>query len=426
MSKHARATPVPWSRLFTILVLLAVALAPAPKRLGPPAPESHAGIEPYRGLGTWIDAFDSQYWANPAAAILQIKADGVHTLYLQTSSYTQSYSIKDAVATGQFIEEAHAAGLYVVAWYLPGLASVSKDFARCMAAVDFRSPNGQGFDSFGLDIEAAIVHPASLRTARLLKLSSKLRATVGPNYPLGAIIPSPVGIQAIPNYWPGFPYQQLAQYYDVFLPMGYFGCCVHGEQGAHDYTAKNVAIIRQMTGNPSEPIHLIGGIANQLSGAETQGFVDAARENGALGASLYDLSTSGPEDWKQLDQMPANPVQAPPMPLSLGYTGALGNIPGADTSHPKEVFFQAGPLGSSTLSFQAFDIQAGEVTVWVDWRRVGAVASTKTNAWGTTQSMIIPASALSSSGPNYIAFTAMGNSPDWSTWGVRNVSVAPG
>ena len=60
------------------------------------------------------------------------------------------------------------------------------------------------------------------RSVRLLGLSSALRKAVGPDYPLGAIIPSPRGMQLRPDYWPRFPYEGLARTYDVFMPMGYF------------------------------------------------------------------------------------------------------------------------------------------------------------------------------------------------------------
>ena len=65
-------------------------------------------------------------------------------------------------------------------------------------------------------LPSAVPSPA-LRSARLLQLAAWLRASVGPSYPLGAIIPSPRGMQLSPSYWPGFPFSSLAQSFDVIV-----------------------------------------------------------------------------------------------------------------------------------------------------------------------------------------------------------------
>src|SRR4029077_2122549 len=127
-------------------------------------------------------------------------------LYLQTSNYTQRAAIVRPAALGRFVDAAHAAGLRVVAWYLPGFANPRLDAKRTLAALRFRSASGQAFDGFALDIEASIVRNVAVRKARLLSLTAFLRRAAPQNYPLGAIIPSPVGIRRHRHYWPGFPY----------------------------------------------------------------------------------------------------------------------------------------------------------------------------------------------------------------------------
>ena len=66
-------------------------------------------------------------------------------------------------------------------------------------------------------------------------------------------------------YWPGFPYAGLAAIYDVFVPMGYY--TYHGDGYANAYrdTRDNIRIIREKTGLPSIPIHVIGGDAAKSS-----------------------------------------------------------------------------------------------------------------------------------------------------------------
>src|SRR5206468_2176981 len=129
---------------------------------------------------------------------------------------------------GRLVDAAHAAGLRVVAWYLPTLLYPARDLRRVLAALHFTTPAGGRFDSFALDIEASDVRTVSLRNARLAVLAAALRAAAGPAYPLGAIVPSAVGMELHPKYWPDFPYAQLRQSFDVFLPMAYFTYRVKG------------------------------------------------------------------------------------------------------------------------------------------------------------------------------------------------------
>src|SRR5262249_21183521 len=157
-----------------------------------------------------------------AAVVASMRQRGARTLYLETANYHTAGDVGRVKGIGRFIDLAHAAGIKVVAWYLPGLDSPSRDLRRSLAAIRFRSPTGQRFDSFSLDIEASIVKRVTLRNTRLLNLSAAIRKAVGSSYALGAIIPSPRGMQLNAAYWPGFPYAQLANVYDVFLPMGYF------------------------------------------------------------------------------------------------------------------------------------------------------------------------------------------------------------
>jgi hypothetical protein len=260
----------------------------------------------YAGLGTWLDLYATPYWANPQQEVAAMARDGVRTLYLQTGNYEQHVDLVRRRALGRFIDAAHAAGMRVVAWYLPSFADPAQDTRRALAAIRFRSAGGERFDSFALDIEASLVKPASLRTKRLLRLSARLRAAVGRRYVLGAIIPSPVGIRRHPTYWPRFPYRPLARFYDVFLPMAYAtDAGVRGIKATRAYNTADVAIIRNRTGKPHVPIHLIGGLANAMGTRELTGFMQAVGDCAPLGYSLYAFSITGPAAWRALDAPPA-------------------------------------------------------------------------------------------------------------------------
>lgn len=232
--------------------------------------------------------------------------DGVRTLYLQTGNYGQRVDLVRRRALGRFVDAAHAAGLDVVAWYLPSFLGPEQDERRALAAIRFRSARGERFDGFALDIEASLVRRVSLRNRRLLRLSAVLRAAVGRDYPLGAIIPSPVGMRRHPAYWPRFPYRQLARDYDVFLPMAYFtDAGVRGIARTRAYLAADVSAIRVRTGDPDVPIHLIGGLAGSMGVGETAGFMRAVADCAPLGYSLYEFPITSQAAWRALAAPPA-------------------------------------------------------------------------------------------------------------------------
>ena len=402
---------------------LAASLVVPPYEAGPALARERSAVMAYRGLGSWVDIYEYGAWAHPEEVVRSMKAHGVRTAYIETSNYSRPRAILYREGIRRFIEAAHAVGMRVVAWYLPGFRNPRMDLRRSMAAIRYRTPSGERFDSFALDIEAPVV-PPELRTRRLLRLSRQIRRRAGGSYPLGAIIPSPRGMQRNPDYWPGFPYRGLADIYDVFVPMTYFSWRTQGSRGAHDYTSRNIRIIREETGQGSVPIHVIGGLGSGTSGPETRAFVHAIREHGILGASMYNYSETGTRHWRHLRRVPVNKVQTPPLPVEVGYLPALGNIPGADQSHPKEVFYRAGPTeGARVLRYEAYDVDAGEVAVWVNWRRLEAVPPTLPDSWSEPRVLVLPDSWLRDDDRNVIAFVADGSFPNWRQWGVRRVSL---
>jgi hypothetical protein len=275
------------------------------------APASGAGgvsrdRSAYAGLGTWLDIYATSFWAHPQREVAAMARDGVRTLYLQTGNYEQHADLARPRALGRFIDAAHAAGMRVVAWYLPSLLYPAQDTRRSLAAIRFRSARGERFDSFALDIEASLVRSVPLRSKRLLQLSARLRAAVGHRRSLGAVIPSPVGIRKHPTYWPHFPYRSLASYYNVFLPMAYAtDAHVRGIQATRAYNTADIAIIRRRTGKPRVPIHLIGGLANAMGPNETAGFMRAVSDCSVFGYSLYAFSVTRQATWKALATPPA-------------------------------------------------------------------------------------------------------------------------
>ena len=225
---------------------------------------------------------------------------GVRTLYLETGNSGSAGELFKSAQLQQFITQAHARGIKVVAWYLPDLKDIDRDYARIDAAIRLTTPDGQKFDSFALDIESGAVTPQSTRNRSLLALSKRIRDSVGTSYPFGAIIPSPVGLSKKGSYWPDFPYSELAAIYDVFVPMGYY--TYHGDGAALAYsdTLGNARILREQKGCSAIPIHLIGGVAEESSAAEVEAFVRGSKEAACIGASLYGWAGTKAAHWLEL------------------------------------------------------------------------------------------------------------------------------
>jgi hypothetical protein len=279
-------------RVAAILVTLALSPTPAHQaQLGPVA---------YSGTGAWIDRYDFRRLDDPELVVADMAAHGVKTLYVETASWRVPNRV-DIVAPEQtqgLIEAAHANGVKVVAWYLPGFKNVRIDMRRVRAALELRTPDGQAFDSFALDIEANIVNSVWRRNAALLRLSRMIRREVGPAYELGAIVPDQRSTSSGNVLWPSFPYAATAEYYDVFLPMAYSTFKrARGATGVYRYTAANVRFVQQATGRP---VHVIGGLTDAMTTSEQLAVARAARDADAIGASLYKYPLYDAGSWAAL------------------------------------------------------------------------------------------------------------------------------
>ena len=264
-----------------------------------------ADLSAYEGLASWIDIFNSKPWANPSGAVRTLAKRGAKAIFLQTSTYGERRSLYDREAIDQFLYHAHKRGLKVVAWYVPSFDQQGIDFARAKRAINYRSPSGHGFDSFGLDIEATHVGNIALRNKRLMRLSERIRRVAGPSYPLGAITPDPV----IASYWPNFPYKKLDRVYDVFVPMGYWTFRARGFKEVREYTAEGVRNIERAVGKKDVPIHFIGGIADDAGASDLRGFTKAAREEDLIGASLYDYPITDRRSWFEMRALSSEVAQ---------------------------------------------------------------------------------------------------------------------
>jgi hypothetical protein len=288
------------ARLLVLAVVLLALLTSAVSSGGAASTRHHRS--PFAGLGTWVDVYAGE-WADPETAVAAMAQHHVRTLYLETGNYSHVADVFRPDAAGRFIDAAHAAGIRVVAWYLPSFANLKRDARKALAAIDFRSASGQRFDGFALDIEATTVRSLPLRNHRLLLLSARIRQAAPRRYPLGAITPSPVGRSQY--FWPDIPYRSLTRYYKAFLPMAYSTLRgAHGRAETRKYLTSTASAIRTASGNARFPIHLIGGLSGSMGKKETAGFMHAVAMAKPFGYSLYAFGQTTPAAWRALARRP--------------------------------------------------------------------------------------------------------------------------
>lgn len=259
-----------------------------------PAPGAYT-FDPYTGLGTWIDVYDWSITYGGGAVdipdIDRMASLGVQTLYVQATRWDAETLVLEADRLVTLIRRARADGMRVVAWYLPDLGDPQNDLDRLMAIAQLP------IDGIGVDIESRKVADVNDRNQRVLALSAALRQNL-PGQVLSAIVLPPVVMEDVnPNYWPDYPWAGLAQYYDVWQPMGYWTNRIGGWRDAYTYTAVNIDRVRAHIGQPDAPVHPIGGIGDETTPEDITGFQQAVAERGAIGASLYDYRTTGDALW---------------------------------------------------------------------------------------------------------------------------------
>jgi hypothetical protein len=271
--------------------------APAP---APVAPAS--GLAVFSGLGAWLDVWDwsPSYTGGAAAADLgdvdRMHALGVRTIYIQTARYDRPEDVLDQDVLLAIIGRAHALGMYVVGWYLPTFEDPAGDLRRLVASAQLP------LDGIGVDVESRILPDHGLRSQRLVDLSAQLNHAV-PHLPIAAITLPPVVTEIInPAFWPGHPWRAMAPYYDVWMPMGYWGNRTpeSGWRDGYRYTVENIDLIRLLTGQPGAAVHPVGGVGTDVTPGEVDAMVAAARDRGALGGSIYDYLTTYDTLWPSL------------------------------------------------------------------------------------------------------------------------------
>jgi len=272
---------------------------------------SWTGADPYRPfrrLGTWVDVFDYAT-LDPAAAVADMRARGVRTLYLSTARFNGTSDFFDAAEAGAWLDEAHAAGIRVVGWYLPAYGNMTRDVRRTVAIANFVSPGGQRFDAVGVDIERLDEVTRAQFNTRLVTHLQQVRAQT--DAVIAAIVPSPFATDP-GNNWAGFPWAAVGANSDVVIPMALWSfrdacpgseVCPYSAAQVYTWVRDQTQRARSLSGRP---VHVEGGVDDPgeertpVTVARVERFVDAVTDGGAIGASHYDYATTRPALWPAL------------------------------------------------------------------------------------------------------------------------------
>jgi hypothetical protein len=287
-----------------------VALALVSVLPGAPAGAQDADVDPFEGLGAWVDVFDyapaylQESGPPPVvpATIVDLDRLGAETIYLQ-AAFDDARSeglIVDRDVVGDLLRRAHDRGVAVVAWYYPQLVDTERDFLHLRALLEFRS-GGQRFDAVALDIESTQVPEIADRNRRIVDLARRVREEAGDDVAIGAIVYPAVQLEVLNlNLWPDFPYRKLARSVDVWLPMVYWGFRDAPYRDAAHYTRTSVDRLRKNLRDADAAVHPVGGLAADSTIEDYVGFVRANDRLDALGWSIYDVDTTFTPAWAYL------------------------------------------------------------------------------------------------------------------------------
>lgn len=270
-------------------------------------------LDSYADVGAWVDVFDyapayrRAPAPDPAVEVAAMRAAGVRTLFLQGARLDERSpdGLTDPWWLTAWLLAAHREGLDVVGWYLPKHDDPAADLERVRLLRDFRAL-GHGVDGLTVDIEwtEGVPDPVE-RSAVLVDWSAQVRALVGDD-PVGAAVIPPVQLEVInEQYWPGFPWRDLVEDYDVWLPMAYasYRTEASGYRDQRRYSTESIQRLRANLGRPDAAVHPIGGLAEEIRPGDLEGLAESVRETGALGASVYDWTSMRAEDRPRLAEL---------------------------------------------------------------------------------------------------------------------------
>ncbi len=243
------------------------------------------------GKGDWMMWRD---WHNyPVKDTIQRYKDaGVTHVFTLVSTTSDGFFGQDMM--DDFLYQAHDAGITVIGWVYAANKDPYKDAGQTLQVLNYTTPQGQRFDALAADLEE------NLYQWHQEEFAKSIRNTMGPNYPMIAVV--------YPATWgKNQPWSVYAKYYDVMAPMLYWHNKVkpYTYQEVYDAVAAEVPKMKELT-RPDMPVHIIGQSYNMFDDPnqaptweEIQGAMRAAKDKGAIGYSTYRGRTATWAEWAE-------------------------------------------------------------------------------------------------------------------------------
>jgi len=232
------------------------------------------------------------YPADPDSYCLKLHANGIRNIFIETSR-SNTEAVSNPVGLGSLLEAAHRYKMRVIAWSFAELANPTADADKLVAVACFVSPRKEKVDAVASNLEK------DLAASKVTIYSQRLRDSLGPNYPMIAVVYSPL------NHAPpvaSIPWKLIDKYFNVIAPMNYWNSKYERIE-PFDYTLKTIKRIRQLVGRPDVEVHMIGdGMGTH--GDSIKQFLTACRTGAATSASLYPNQKITDEQLGCLSQYP--------------------------------------------------------------------------------------------------------------------------
>jgi hypothetical protein len=307
-------------RALSVLAVLALA---SPAFAGQVQNLSPAGLAD--GAGIWVNLW---HWPDGDldSYCSKLRANGIRNIFLQTSR-SNTEAVPRPEKLGPIIEACHRHNIRVIAWSFSELDHPKVDAQKLIAAANFRSTLGHRLDGIAGNMEK------NLAQERVEEYSVLLREKLGHNYPMIAVVYSPLNRAPAVAH---IPWKTLAQHWDVIAPMTYWGGR-YQKLDPYTYTQLTVQTVRKLTGRPDLEIHLIGDGMGTTS-EQVQQFLKACGSSEVTSASLYPNHVPTGEQLACLgryrDYFPSNSRFRLAAMRELCRTGSLAMPPKGDPSQP--------------------------------------------------------------------------------------------
>jgi hypothetical protein len=251
------------------------------------------------GKGMWLmHGYD--WKAHPDSYFIQqAQQKGITHLYIELGASSEGFWGQDVI--NGFITKAHQAHIAVIDWIYVDFSHPAADAQMTVQSATYAAPGGDTADGIAADIEENVTADT------VTQYATQVRAGLGTSY----VYPL-IAVTYPPQWRPSYPWTIFGKYFDVLEPMDYWHNYDRNYSPGEAYTLVQQSIqqLRQLTGNPTMPVTIAGqaydmfGDGQYPTGQEEQAAMQAAKDYGALGYSMYRWGTATNDEWQAFTQFP--------------------------------------------------------------------------------------------------------------------------